>query len=84
MSNAITSQFISHDLSGFATVTSQQTLEKPFSRSTVTLCLQVHINHVPVLIYGPPKIMLLAIDFHEDFVNVEGITIPSVFFLQAA
>ena len=84
MSNAIASQFISHDLSGFATVTSQQTLEKPFSRSTVTLCLQVHINHVAVLIYGPPKIMLLPIDFHEHLIDEESVTIASMLSLQSS
>jgi hypothetical protein len=37
-----------------------------------------------LLVYGSPKIMLLAIDLHEDFIDVEGIAIASVFALQSA
>ena len=33
MRNAVTSQLVSHDLSGFTTLISQQTLEEPFSSS---------------------------------------------------
>lgn len=35
--------------------------------------LQAHINHIAVLVHSPPKVMLLAVDLHEDFVDVEGI-----------
>ena len=34
------------------------------------------------LIYGSPQLMLLAIDLHKDFINVEGVTIASVFSLE--
>jgi hypothetical protein len=46
--------------------------------------LQIHINNLAILVYCLPKIVLLAIDLHEDFINEEGITIPSVFPLQSS
>ena len=37
-----------------------------------------------LLIDSPPQIMLLAIDLHEDFIDVEGIAEASVLTLQPA
>jgi hypothetical protein len=34
------------------------------------------------LIHSPPKVVLLAVDLHEDFIDVEGITVASVFSFQ--
>ncbi len=38
----------------------------------------------PDLVYSPPQIVLLAIDLHEDLVNVESIPITSVLSFQSA
>ena len=35
------------------------------------------------MINSPPKIMLLSIDFDEDFIDVEGVAIASVLSLEA-
>jgi hypothetical protein len=40
--------------------------------------LKVHIDHLAILIHGSPQIMLLALNLHEDFVNVEGIAVAQV------
>jgi len=45
--------------------------------------LKKHINHFAILVYGSPKIMLLAVYLHEDFIDVEGITVASVLSLQS-
>ena len=34
------------------------------------------INHLAILVNSPSEMMLLAIDFHEDFINEESIDIP--------
>jgi hypothetical protein len=36
------------------------------------------------LINRPPKIVLLVVDFDEDFLDVKGITITSIFSFQSA
>lgn len=63
---------------------SLQTPEEAFSRSPITLRLQIHINNFAVLIDGTPQIMLFAIDSDEDLVNVKGVTIASVLSFQPA
>jgi hypothetical protein len=56
----------------------QQLAKEPFRRAGVTISLDQYVNHVPVLIYGPPQILLLAIDFHENLIDVERITITTM------
>jgi len=64
-------------------VTPDQSLEEPFSCCAITLALQVHIDHFAILIHCPPKVMLLAIDLDEDFIDVESVSIASVFSFQS-
>jgi len=45
--------------------------------------LQVYINDIATLINSAPQIMLLFIDLHKDFIDVEGITITLMFLLQS-
>ena len=59
-------------------------LEEAFSRCPIALRLQIHINNVAILVYSPPQIVLLAVDFHEDFIDEEGVAVTSVLALQSA
>jgi hypothetical protein len=34
----------------------------------ITLCLEEYINDFTILVHGSPKVMLLAVDLHEDFI----------------
>jgi len=45
--------------------------------------LKIHINDFPVLIHGSPQVMLLAIDLHENFVDIEGIAVATMPSLQS-
>ena len=63
-------------------MTAQQALEKPFSGGSITSSLQIHINDFAILINRTPQILLLAVYFYEDFINVESITVASVLPLQ--
>ena len=40
------------------------------------------VNHFTILVNCSPKVMLLAVDFDEYFVDVEGVTISTVLALQ--
>ena len=40
--------------------------------------MEKYVNHFAVLVYGSPEIMLLAINFDEDFINEEGIAVAPV------
>jgi hypothetical protein len=84
VSNSIAKQLIRNDLPGFTAMVSQQPLEKPFSRYTIAFGLQIHIQHFTVLVYRSPQVMLLAVDFDEYFIDVEGVTKSSVLSLQSA
>ena len=76
--NWITSQFISHNLPWLTLVTLLQSLEEALGSSTVSSGLEIDIYNFPVLINRTPEVVLLAIDFNEDLVNIvniEGIAI---------
>jgi hypothetical protein len=48
--------------------------ELPHPSLTNPLCLEIHIKDFAILVNSPPQVMLLAVDFHEYFVNVESVT----------
>jgi hypothetical protein len=77
-SNAIAAQFICHNLSRLIAMTAQQPLEEALRGCAVPTSLEKHINDFTILIDCSPKVMLLAIDLHEDFVDVKGIAVSSV------
>ncbi len=56
----------------------QQALEKALCRLAVTPVLEKHIDHFTILIDRTPKIVLLALDLHKDFIYEEGIAIALV------
>ena len=62
----------------------QQALKEPRGRSSIPRGLQIHINHVTILICGPPEVMLLAIDSDKGHVNAEGIAVSSILAFHAA
>ena len=61
----------------------QQALEESLSSHPITLCLKIHINHLAILVDGSPKVMLLPVDFDDDFIHIEGVTVTSVLSLQS-
>ena len=36
------------------------------------------VNHLAILIHCTPEVMLLAVDLHEDFIDVESVAIASL------
>ena len=84
MCDGIAAKFVRDNLPRFATSAPQYALKESLRSGTISLGLQVHVNHFTVLIYGPPEIVLLAIDSDEHFIDVEGVAIASVLSLQSS
>jgi hypothetical protein len=51
----------------------QQSSKESFRGALITASLNQDVDHVAVLIYGTPKILLLAVDSNEDFVQVPNV-----------
>jgi hypothetical protein len=45
--------------------------------------LKVYINHFAIVVYRAPQIMLLTVDFDEDFIDVERVAVASVLSFQS-
>jgi len=71
MRNAIASQLVRHNLSRFAMVIFQQSLEEARSSRIVTTCLEQHFDHLAILVNSAPQVLPLATDLHRYFVDVE-------------
>jgi hypothetical protein len=79
----IATQFVRNNLPQFTTMTSQYPFEKAFCRCSISKGLQEYIYHLAVLINCPPEVMLLTVDLHKYFIDVEGVTVTSVLELQS-
>jgi hypothetical protein len=64
------------------TASDKQAPEEPLGSRTIASRLKKYINDLAILVNGPPQIMLLTVDFDEDFINIEGIAIASMLSLQ--
>jgi len=73
--NTIATQFVGHDHPTLTIVVSYEPPEEALGSRTISASLKEHINYIPVLIDRPPQIVLLAIDLHEDFINVERVAV---------
>jgi hypothetical protein len=73
MRNAVASQLIRHYLSRFTTMSSYEPLEETLSRRAVPAWLQKYVDHLAILIYRSPQVLLLSADLHEYFINVKCI-----------
>jgi hypothetical protein len=67
---------------GLIALTAQQSAKKPLGGTLITARLQQNIDDITILIHGPPKILLLAIDSDEEFVQIPGTTEASLVLLK--
>jgi len=74
----VASQLVRHDLSGLATTTPYKPFKEAFCGCAISASLQINIYHFSILINSPPQILLLAIDLHENLINVERVTVSSL------
>ena len=54
-------QFVGDHPKRGLTLTSHQSAEEPLGGVLITMRLNQHVDHITVLIHGPPKIPLLAV-----------------------
>jgi hypothetical protein len=67
-------EFIRHDDPWGVAQALQQLAKEALGRRLVTVALDQHIKHVPVLVDGPPEIMQLAADADEHLVQEPLVT----------
>jgi hypothetical protein len=65
-------------------LTAQQSAKEPLGCTLTTSRLQQNINDSTILIHGTPKILLLAVDSDEEFVQIPGITEAALFLLKTS
>ncbi len=75
MGRAVTSQFIRHNFSWFTFVFLDHSTKKSLSCFSISPVLKKHINDFSILIYGSPKISLLATNLYKQLINKESISI---------
>ena len=64
-------------------MTPNQAAEKPLGGFRIPAVLNIHIDHIPVLIDGPQQIAQIASDPDKDLVDVEPVSEPRVLAPQA-
>jgi len=67
-------QLVRHEAPRLAFLPLQQFAEEPSGRTRIALSLNEYVDHVSILIDGPPEIVALALDVDEDFVQVPDVS----------
>jgi hypothetical protein len=79
--SSIARQLVGDDPKWLLALTAQQPAKEPLGRTLIAARLQQNIDDITILIHGPPKTLLLAVDSDEEFVQIPGITEASPLFL---
>jgi hypothetical protein len=80
--SSIALQLVADDPKWLLALTAQQSAKKPLGCTLIAARLQQNIDDITILIHGPPKILLLAVDSDEEFVQIPGVTEASLFLLR--
>ena len=82
--SSIALQLVGDDPEWLLALTAQQSAKEPLGCMLIAARLQQNIDDITVLIHGTPKILLLAVDSDEEFVQIPGITEASLFLLKTS
>ena len=82
--STIALQLVGDDPEWLLALTAQQSAKEPLGCTLIAARLQQNIDDITVLIHGAPKILLLAVDSDEKFVQIPGITEASLFLLKTS
>ncbi len=82
--SSIALQLVGDDPEWLLALTAQQSAKEPLGCPLMTSRLQQNINDVTILIHGTPKILLLAVDSNEEFVQIPGITEAALLLLKTS
>jgi len=84
MCSRITLKLVGDQLPGCLSLMFQGLTKEAFSDSTISALGNQNIDHVSVLIDGPPKIEALTTDGDEEFIDVPDIAESSLFPTQSS
>jgi hypothetical protein len=82
--SSIALQLVGDDPEWLLSLTAQQSATEPLGCTLIAARLQQDINDITILIHGTPKILLLAVDSDEEFVQIRGITEAALFLLKTS
>lgn len=77
-------QLVSDDPEWLLALTAQQSTKELLGRTLIAARLQQNINDITILIHGTPKILLLAVDSDEEFIQIPSITEAALFLLKTS
>ena len=77
MSGAIARQLVRHQSVRFTALSLQQPAKEAFRCSPIPSWLHEDVDHVAILVDGAPKILTLALDPHEELVEVPRVAQPA-------
>jgi hypothetical protein len=82
--STIALQLVGDDPEWLLALTAQQSAKEPLGCTLIAAGLQQNIDDITILIDGTPKILLLAVDSDEEFVQIPSITEASPFLLKTS
>ncbi len=77
LGRGVTGQLVDHELSWHATLALQQLAEEPDSRSPIATRLHQDVDHVAVLVDGPPQVLLPAPNPYEQFIEIPRVPLAA-------
>ncbi len=84
MCSRITPKLVGDQLPGCLSLMFQGSTKEAFSGSTISTLGNQNIDHVSILIDGPPKIEVLTLDGDEEFIDVPDVAESSPFPTQSS
>ena len=69
MRRTVATQLVGHETTRCLPLTLQESSKECPRGTAVPTRLDEDVDHIPVLIHGPPEILALTVDRHEDFVQ---------------
>ena len=82
--SSIAFQLVGDDPEWLFALTAQQSAKEPLGCTLIAARLQQNINDITILIHGTPKILLLAVDSDEEFVQMPAIPKAALFLLKTS
>ena len=80
--SSIALQLVGDDPKWLLALTAQQSAKKPLGCTPIAARQQQNIDDITILIDGAPKILLLAVDSDEEFVQIQVSPRRPCFFLR--
>ena len=82
--STIALRLVGDDPEWLLALTAQQSAKEPLGCTLIAARLQQNINDITILIHGTPKILLLAVDSDEEFIQIPSITEAALFLLKTS